>query len=126
MAPIIKDSGQRLVFTGGMVRDIETGKIDWWRTRIGPMLQRWAEALTKGNIKYPDVRPGVPNWTLAEGEEELQRFKASADRHFAQWMNGETDEDHAAAVFFNINGACYVQDKMSSRRWTHPVGEDEL
>lgn len=101
---IVRDSGARQIFSGGMVRDVQDGKIDYWRVYLGPMLERWAAHVTKAAAKYPDVAPGVPNWTLAAGEEELHRFKASAARHFAQWMRGETDEDHAAAVIFNLNG----------------------
>jgi hypothetical protein len=67
------------------------------------MLARWAEHLTKGAIKYDDR-----NWMQAASVAELERFRTSAARHFVQWMNGEVDEDHAAAVFFNINGAEYV------------------
>jgi hypothetical protein len=70
--------------------------------------------VTKGAAKYPDVKPGVPNWTLAAGPEEYQRFKDSAFRHFIQWYENERDEDHAAAVLFNINGAEYVRDKMQA------------
>lgn len=106
----VKDSGKRQEFSGGMVRDTQEGKTDWWRVSVGPMLERWAIHLTKGNVKYPDVSPGVPNWTLAEGIEEHERFRQSAFRHFMQWYNGERDEDHAAAVFFNINGAEYLSD----------------
>jgi hypothetical protein len=109
----IKDSGKRQEFIGGMVRDTQEGKIDWWRVRVGPMLRRWADHLTKGNVKYPDVKPGMPNWTLAAGEEEMFRFKASADRHFAQWFEGDVDEDHAAAVIFNINGYEYCKSKLA-------------
>lgn len=107
----VKDSGERQQFESGMVRDAEAGKIDYWRLIDGPMLERWAEHVTKGAVKYPDIAPGVPNWTLAEGSAELARFKASAFRHFVQWMRGDTDEDHAAAVFFNINGAEYVKGR---------------
>ena len=111
---VVKDSGARHTFASGMVRDTQENKIDWWRTRIGPMLKRWAAHVTKACVKYPDVSPGVPNWTLANGPEELQRFKASADRHFAQWMAGDVDEDHAAAVIFNVNGAEFVKERMKS------------
>jgi hypothetical protein len=31
-----------------------------------------------------------------------------------QWYFGEDDEDHAAAVFFNITGAEYVADRPNS------------
>lgn len=78
------------------------------------MLERWAEHLTKGASKYPDLPDGNANWTLADGLEELNRFRESAFRHFYQWVRGDVDEDHAAAVFFNINGAEYVKEKMNS------------
>lgn len=110
---VVKDSGGRQEFASGMVRDTETGKIDYSRVLDGPMVERWATHLTKGATKYPDIAPGVPNWTLAEGHEELQRFKKSALRHFMQWYRGDHDEDHAAAVFFNINGKEYVVDKLN-------------
>lgn len=29
-----------------------------------------------------------------------------------QWINGETDEDHAAAIIFNIAGAEHVKSKL--------------
>lgn len=109
----IKDSGQRQKFDSGMVRDTQDNKTDFSRVLDGPMLERWAVHLTKGGKKYPDVKPGVPNWTLAAGEEELVRFKKSALRHFMQWYRGDRDEDHAAAVYFNINGAEYVRAKTA-------------
>ena len=108
----VKDSGERKKFDSGMVRDTVAGKVDWWRVFIGPILERLAIHVTKGAVKYPDVKPGVPNWTLASGPEELQRFRESACRHFVQWLHGDMDEDHAAAVVFNINGAEYVKDKL--------------
>lgn len=109
---VVKDSGARQSFDSGMVRDTTEGKVDYHRVFDGPMIDRWAAHLTKGAVKYPDVSPGVPNWTLAAGPEELARFRASAIRHFRQWLRGDLDEDHAAAVFFNINGAEYVGGKI--------------
>lgn len=109
----IKDSGAREEFTSGMVRDTATDKTDYTRIMDGPMFDRWAAHLTKGAVKYPDVKLGVSNWTLANGEAELVRFRKSAMRHFRQWVRGDRDEDHAAAVFFNINGAEYVAAKLT-------------
>jgi hypothetical protein len=100
----VKDSGQRMQFDSGMVRDITEGKIDYSLVLDGPMFQRWAEHLTRGAQKY-DKR----NWMKARGEAEYERFRESALRHFIQWFRGETEEDHAAAVFFNINGAEFVK-----------------
>lgn len=110
----VKDSGARAEFESGMVRDTSVGKINWMTIRPGPMLRRWAEHLTKAQQKYPDVHPGVPNWTLADGPDELARFRQSAARHFEQWLAGDRDEDHAAAVFFNINGAEYVRERLGN------------
>jgi len=108
MAFETKDSGKREEFESGMVRDTNEGKILWHLVASGPMLQRWAEQLTRGAVKYEQN-----NWLKAEGKAELQRFKESAFRHFMQWYLGETDEDHGAAVFFNINGAEYVRNKTT-------------
>ena len=100
---LVKDSGARESFAGGMVRDTADDKINYLLVFDGPMLDRWAQHLTLGAVKY-DKR----NWMLAAGEEEYERFRESATRHFRKWLAGETDEDHASGVFFNINGAEYV------------------
>ena len=102
----IKDSGERAEFAGGMQRDTEHGKVLWALVADGPMLERYAEHLTKGAEKY-DAR----NWMKAEGDKELDRARSSAFRHFMQWFNGETDEDHAAAVWFNINQVEYIKEQ---------------
>jgi len=103
----VKDSNERDEFDSGMVRDTEDGKIDYTLVLDGPMFERDAIHLTKGAQKY-DAR----NWMKAESEEEMERFKRSAFRHFIQWYWGERDEDHAAAVRFGINGAEYVREKL--------------
>ncbi len=109
----IKDSGVRQEFSGGMVRDVTIDKVQFHRVADGPMLKRWAAHLTKGATKYRDVAPNIPNWTLAQGPLEYFRFKESAFRHFMQWYYDDRDEDHASAVFFNINGAEYVLNKIT-------------
>jgi hypothetical protein len=43
----------------------------------------------------------------------MDRFRASAMRHFMQWFHGEMDEDHAAAVFFNLLAYESTKWKMS-------------
>lgn len=88
-----------------MVRDVTTDKVNYLLIFDGPMLDRWAIHLTKGANKY-----APRNWMLARGEEEYQRFRESATRHFRQWLRGDADEDHASAVFFNINGKEYVEN----------------
>lgn len=106
---IVKDSGKREQFDSGMQRDTQQGKTLYHLVLKGPMFKRWAAQLTKGAQKYDEN-----NWMKAQGAAELERFRASAMRHFIQWMDGDRDEDHAAALFFNINGVEYVRERMLS------------
>lgn len=110
---VTKDSGKRESYDSGMVRDTQDDKprfdlllpigvpySDQFLTRVAGLLARGAE-------KYSER-----NWEKAEGEAELTRFKASALRHLMQYLAGETDEDHMAAVVFNLMGAHLVEWKM--------------
>lgn len=98
-----KDSGKREEYSTGMKRDTQEGKADFslcfpldvpYKDQL---FTRFAELMTRGAEKY-----GKRNWELSGTDEELQRFKSSAFRHFMQYITGEDDEDHAAAVLFNI------------------------
>lgn len=104
----IKDSGRRMDYASGMRRDVTDDKTDYLLLRDGPMFRRLAEHLTKGAQKY-----GKRNWQLANSDEEYQRFRESAARHFEQWLAGDRDEDHAAAVMFNVNAAEYVRERLA-------------
>jgi len=112
MEYVTKDSGERQDYASGMRRDVQHGKPDFslLLTELPydkQLLTRWAALMERGATKY-----GRRNWQLANSQEELDRFQASAFRHFIQWITGETDEDHAAAVLFNINAAEYVKEKI--------------
>jgi hypothetical protein len=85
-----------IIYDSGMVRENDDDKLDYTLCDLA-MLKRWAEHMTKGEKKY-----SKRNFEKANSKEELARFRRSAFRHFAQWLNDEKDEDHAAAVFFNI------------------------
>lgn len=103
-----KDSGVRETFAGGMVRDTQAGKPRFDLIEQD-MLWRWAALMARGAEKYGD-----DNWRKAIGEPELKRFKASAFRHFMQWLRGDADEDHAAAVFFNVAGYEWLGGKLTN------------
>ena len=111
---ITKDSGQRAKFDSGMQRDIQDDKprfdliVPLSQRYDNTLLYRWAMLMTRGAKKYNER-----NWEMATGKEEMNRFKASAFRHFMQWFNEEEDEDHAVAVLFNINGYEYVKEKQN-------------
>lgn len=92
-----KDSGKRKEWRSGFKRDVTDGKPDYTLLPY-EILKRWAELMTRGASKY-----GKHNWKLAKTQEEMERFKQSAFRHFMQWISGQEDEDHATAVMFNIS-----------------------
>jgi hypothetical protein len=110
---VTKDSGVREEYDSGMVRDIQDGKPRYDLLFVDglPMeeqlLTRWAQLLERGARKY-----GEKNWQLANSEDEQARFRASAARHFFQWMMGEEDEDHAAAVCYNLSSYIYLDWKL--------------
>ncbi len=110
-----KDSGARQEYVSGMRRDVQSGKprFDLLLTDGLPyeeqFLTRFASLLARGAEKY-----GERNWQLADSPEELKRFRGSALRHMMQWASGELDEDHAAAVAFNLMAYEYVKWKLNN------------
>lgn len=110
---ITRDSGARQEYDSGMRRDLQEGKPAFHFLFVSDLpyeaqfLTRWAKLMERGAEKY-----GARNFELANSYEELERFKASALRHLIQWVSGETDEDHGAAVAFNIMAAEMVKYRM--------------
>ena len=94
----IKDSGKRAEFEGGGHRDTEDDKLDYTLAFDGPMFERYARHMTAGAKKYE-----ARNWMKFTDQAALDRAKRSLARHFIQYQRGDTDEDHAAAIFFNLN-----------------------
>lgn len=112
---ITKDSGKRVSFGSGMVRDTDTSKprfdliIPDFLPYTETMLYRFAQLMARGAEKY-----GEKNWQLANSTEELTRFKSSALRHMLQWVSGESDEDHASAVYYNIMAYEAIRYKLEN------------
>jgi hypothetical protein len=108
-----KDSGKRLEYESGMLRDADSTKprfdliIPEGIPYEDQILTRFAGLMQRGANKY-----SARNWEKANGQAELDRFKESALRHLMQWYCGETDEDHAVAVFFNIMGYETIKYKI--------------
>lgn len=100
-------------FAGGGMRDVETGKprFDLLCPQRVPYehqyLTRCAELMGRGAEHYEDR-----NWEQFADEAAYDRARSSAFRHFMQWFNGATDEDHAASIFFNVQAAEYVAGRI--------------
>jgi len=107
----VKDSGKKEQYKSGMLREPVMDRTDYTLIFDGPMMERWARHLTEGAKKY-----NKRNWMLAFEQKELERFRESAARHFYQWMQGHEDEDHAAAVIFNLNGYEFVKNKIKKEQ----------
>lgn len=127
----VKDSGARETFQSGMLRDTEHGKprFDLIFPEEIPyehqLLTRIAMRMAAGATKYGDR-----NWESGYDPGALARAKSSADRHYMQWRCGETDEDHAAAVYFNIQqveyqkylaGLSEVKDEVPLSGWENDL-----
>jgi len=114
---ITKDSGKRVDYESGMRRDVCDDKPRFCDLLIEEipyeeqMLTRYANLRTRGAKKY-----GNRNCELSNTKEELKRYKASAFRHFIQWLCGNTEEDHASAIWFNVAMAEMVKYKLKEEQ----------
>jgi hypothetical protein len=111
---VTRDSGARQTWDTGMQRDTSEDKarFDLLVPEGIPydeqLLTRFARLMQRGAIKY-----NARNWEKARTEEELNRFRESAIRHFMEWfMEADDGEDHAVAVLFNIMGAEYTRYRL--------------
>lgn len=98
---VTKDSGEREEFETGMVRDTQEGKP---RYDLIPTLalKRVAELYARGAIKYGDH-----NWMKGA---PFSRTLASIERHLHQFKQGDTEEDHLAAVAWGCLALMHYQE----------------
>lgn len=92
----VHDSGEKVVGTGGMLKDASSKDKPIFNLIDLRFLTRFAHHMTRGMRKYER-----DNWRRADAKDR-QGFQDSAFRHLVQWLAGEEDEDHAAAVCANI------------------------
>jgi len=95
----LRDSGGRTEYAGGALKEPST--IDKGRFDLLPphALHRLARHFAAGASKY-----GARNW---EKGIPLWRFLDSALRHMNMYLEGDREEDHLAAVLWNVG--CYMQ-----------------
>jgi hypothetical protein len=89
----VKDSGKRQEFETGSKRDTQEGKGRFDLIPSIPM-RRLAKHYQNGSAKYGDR-----NW---EKGQPLSRYLDSCERHFMAVKDGLEDEDHQAAVIWNM------------------------
>lgn len=86
------DSGKRQEFDTGAKRDTQDGKPRYDLVPIAS-LKRLAELYARGSEKYSEG-----NWVKGM---PYSRIYSSMYRHMIQWAEGDTSEDHLAAVAWN-------------------------
>lgn len=97
----VKDSGERVDYPTGAKRDTDKGK-PRYDLVSAHALHRLAMHLMRGAEKYGDR-----NW---EKGIPTDRLMASAMRHLYAHQMGLNDEDHLAAVVFNIMAIMHFQE----------------
>lgn len=93
MKYVVNDSGDRTQYTSGAVRDRRDDKPRYDLIPPDAMF-RVAMQYTRGAVKY-----GESNWHLGIPTQDML---ASAMRHLEAWRLGAKEEDHLAAVVWNI------------------------
>lgn len=104
------DTGERMTYDGGGMREPATGKgayelispFAWERVAL------WSE---KGAKKYADR-----NW---EKGIPFGRLIQSALRHMIRWMQGRRDEDHLAAVAWNVMAMMHFEETGQAEEWNN-------
>lgn len=102
----IKTEAPIITHSSGMTREDKSDKI---RFDLIPewFLWRLAELYTKGAKNH-----APRNWEKASTPEDLDLFIQAEWRHFMKHRRGDTDEDHLAALVFNLIGEEHVKAKL--------------
>ena len=109
------DSGKRQEFSTGAVRDTAEGKGRF--DLLSPAaLFRWARWMEIGAKKYDDR-----NW---EKGIPVSRCVDSAMRHLVKYLAGHDDEDHLAAVMFNVAAIMHFEEHMPEMQDLPKRGKD--
>ena len=104
------DTGERMSYEGGGMREPSTGKGAY--ELVSPFaLERIAKWYELGAQKYADR-----NW---EKGIPFGRLIQSALRHMYRWMQGRRDEDHLAAVYWNVMAMMHFEETGQAQEWNN-------
>lgn len=110
----MKGSEKRTEFAGGGMRDgaakTERFELAWVHGQDfdGQMLTRYARWMARGATKYEPR-----NWESFASEDALEHARGSLLRHVFKLIAGRVDEDHAAAVWFNVQAIELIRERMA-------------
>jgi hypothetical protein len=106
----MNDTGERMTYENGGMREPSTGKGAY--ELVSPFaLDRIAVWYELGARKYADR-----NW---EKGIPFGRLIQSAFRHLIRWMQGRRDEDHLAAVCWNVMAMMHFEETGQAEEWNN-------
>lgn len=110
----VKDSGVREEFSSGSRRDTRKGK---GRFDLIPTIpyKRLARHYENGAAKYGDR-----NWEMGQS---LSRYLDSCERHLQAVKDGREDEDHAAAVCWNMFAFIHTLELVRAGVYPHELDD---
>jgi len=88
----------------GMVREDKTNKPTYLQYFTPAVLKRYAERMKQFPAKY-----GLPSDNWKQGGYPKEEYLESLMRHLVDLYDGDTSEDHAAGIMFNIVGYMHEQ-----------------
>lgn len=100
----------RLTHVASFMRTNETVHLELllidviWIETDDTLIDRCGTWMAKGAIRYADR-----NW---ERGLPVSRYLSSLLRHLVKWERDEADEDHAAAIVFNVMGIIFTRDMV--------------
>lgn len=98
-------------FNTGAIRDTQEGKLDFVETLSWTALNRYIQYMTSKKVKYGsgNFKKGIP----------IDSYERSLIRHLDKYMrnkfengNDELDQDHLAAMVFNIFGIMHEEEQI--------------
>ena len=98
----------------GAVRDSQEGKEDYIETISWTAMKRHAKYMTGKKKKYGtgNFKKGIP----------IESYEMSLVRHLQKYLENkyeggiiETDEDHVAAMRFNIDGIMHEEERLKKQ-----------
>jgi len=92
-----------------MIREAKDSKLNYLSYLTPEVLERYAQHMKKG-----EQRHGRSNWK--KGGYPQKEYLESAMRHLVALWRGDTDEDHAASVIFNMIGYMHEDERDTVER----------
>ena len=115
MSHDLKDKGERVEFTTGMIREPNDGRGRYdlispiMLRRLAILYERGAEKYTKKDETGNVISSGERNW---EKGGKLSRFLNSAIRHIQQYLEGYRDEDHIIQAIWNLTSIVHITEMI--------------